>query len=105
MSDQHDTAKRERRAFDSQGLLAIDPKAFGLMFDMFSPPAEPFELRGKAAIVTIDGPLQTSGWFCDTYDRVLERAKAAIDSSAEVVVMRVSSPGGDVFGCFDPLTS
>lgn len=91
----------ERRAFDSQGLLAIDPKAFGLMFDMFRAPEAPFELRGKAAIVRIDGPLQTAGWFCDTYDGVRSRVEAALASEASVVVLKVASPGGDVFGAFD----
>lgn len=97
------TTKNEVFRFEPQGLLAIDPQAFGLDFAMFMAPATPFELvaNGKAAVVRVDGPLQTAGFFCDTYGAIRQRVAAALASEAEIVILKVASPGGDVFGCFD----
>lgn len=92
------------RIYEPSGLLALDPQAFGLSFALFAPPPAPFELMadGAVAVVRIDGPLQHSIAACwDSYAGIRERVAAALASDAKTVVLRVSSPGGDVFGCFD----
>ena len=94
-----------QRVFEPRGaILALDPQAFGLSFAVFMPPQAPFTLAadGKIAVVCIDGPLQHSvAAFWDSYAGIRGRVAAAIASDAETIVLKVSSPGGDVFGCFD----
>lgn len=62
-----------------------------------------YERIGNAAVVTIDGPLtQRGGWWWDGYESILERCAAALkNSSVSTLVLRISSPGGVVAGCFD----
>lgn len=65
-------------------------------------PADDYELRGKVAIVRIEGPLtHHAEWFWDSYDAIKSRAVAALQSAAEVLVLKIGSPGGDVAGCFE----
>lgn len=91
---------KQRRRYEEQGMLAIDPKAFGCFF-FLEPPRE-VELRDDVAIVEVRGPLShRAGFWGDSYEQVLERVRAACDSVAQTVVLRVDSPGGDVSGCFE----
>lgn len=90
----------KRHRYDRQGILAIEPKAFFFLFD--EPEEREVEIRGNAAIVSISGPLDHhAGWWCDSYESILERVDAACESEAEYVVLKVDSPGGMVSGCFE----
>ena len=89
-----------KRRFAQAGLLALEPRAFGLDF-LFAPPPAPFALQGDVAIVEIQGPIQHhAGWF-DSYDAIHDRVAAACASEAGTVVLKIDSPGGEVSGCFD----
>lgn len=87
----------------SNTLLALAPSAFGLEMLFGGAPLEPFKLEGegKVAVVDISGPLCFVGGLFDSYDAISNRMSAAFASSAESVVMRIHSPGGDVYGAFD----
>lgn len=89
-----------RRRYDKSGLLALNPQAF---FDWFlEPPERANTTAGEAAVVDIRGPLDHhAGWWCDSYDEILERVEAACSSSAATVVLRIDSPGGDASGCLE----
>lgn len=88
-----------RRKYDRQGMLALDPKA---LFALFSEAEQENMLQGSVAVVPIVGPLDHhAGWWCDSYDAIRERVKAACESSARTVVLKIDSPGGDVSGCFE----
>jgi ClpP class serine protease len=91
----------ERGCYEARGLAAIEPSAIGTLFDLFARNRDPFRREGAAAVVTIDGPLETAGWLFDNYDNIRARVAQALASDAECVVLKVASPGGDVFGCFD----
>lgn len=89
--------------YTPHGILAVDPKAFGgefLVVDTEKLTA--FEMVGSSAVICIDGPLaHKKSWWLDSYESILERAKAAFESSASSVVLKFDSPGGDAIGCFD----
>jgi ClpP class serine protease len=90
----------KRHRYDRQGILAIEPKAFFFLFD--EPEEREVEIHGNAAIVSISGPLDHhAGWWCDSYESILERVDTACESEAEYIVLRVDSPGGMVSGCFE----
>lgn len=89
-----------RRRYDRQGMLAIEPKAFFWMFDEREQSA--VSLEGEVAIVEVSGPLDHhEGWWCDSYDAIRGRVKAACDMAAHTVLLKLDSPGGDVSGCFE----
>ena len=82
---------------------AIEPKAFGMMFELPErPKSEPFEIVGRFAVVSVCGPLVQHGpsWW-DNYDAISERVQAALASPCEAVILRIDSPGGDASGSFD----
>jgi ClpP class serine protease len=81
---------------------ALEAKAFGAFFELAPRAAEPFEIVGRFAVVSICGPLVQHGpsWW-DNYDAIEERVKAAIASPCEAVILRIDSPGGDATGVFD----
>lgn len=84
-------------------LLAINPQALGVEHSIFAPPTEPYSLvaTGKAAVITINGPLAYAPGQFDTYDAIRARFDLALVSSAECVVLKINSPGGEVSGTFD----
>ncbi len=89
-----------RRRYDRQGILALDPKAFFFLFDETE--QNDLEVRGDVAIINVRGPLDHhEGWWCDSYDAILDRVTDACSSSAKAIVLRVDSPGGAVSGCFE----
>lgn len=89
-----------RRRYDRQGLLALDPKAFFELF--FDEPDRTNEVEGDVAVVSICGPLEHhAGWWCDSYDEILERVDAACTSQGTAIVLKIDSPGGLVSGCFE----
>lgn len=88
--------------FDRPGLLAIDPRAFGVVVSQVRPPERKVTRIGVAAVVSIVGPLEhhAGEGFCDSYEAILARVTEACESDAAAVVLRVDSPGGLVSGCF-----
>lgn len=89
-----------RRRYDKAGILALYPQAF---FDLFIE-VEDYsnEVRGDVEIVSIRGPLEHhEGWWCDSYEAIADRVAAACEGTASTIVLRVDSPGGELFGCFD----
>lgn len=90
----------KRYRFERRGVLALAASAWGQEFDAAQAPAVAQE--GPVAVVTIRGPLtQHSDWFCDSYDAIKARVGAALASPAAKVALRITSPGGDVAGCFE----
>jgi ClpP class serine protease len=89
------------QAFEPRGLLALEPRAFGmLLMPDFQPPAN--EERGPVTVVSVRGPLMHHADPCsDSYDAIKARVDAALQSSARAVLLRIDSPGGLVSGCFD----
>ncbi len=90
------------RHFDRPGLMAIDPRAFGVVVSEVKVPERKVERIGDAAVVSIVGPLEhhAGEGFCDSYEAILARVTEACESDASVVVLKVDSPGGLVSGCF-----
>ncbi len=63
-----------------------------------------FEAHGSVAVVDIRGPLtqhRSPELPWDSYDAIKVRVADAIASPARAVVLRISSPGGEVGGCFE----
>lgn len=80
--------------------LAVDPQAF---FSFFMQPESRDNVEiGNAVIVDVCGPLHTydEGW-CDSYEAISARVAQACESSAQAIILRIDSPGGDVGGCYD----
>lgn len=92
--------ERELRRYDRQGALALQRSAF---FDLFLEADDTAnEQLAGCTVVTIRGPLDHhKGWWCDSYEAILERVAVACASPAPVVLLRIDSPGGQVAGCFD----
>lgn len=89
-----------RRRYDKQGILALYPQAF---FDLFVE-AEPSEVEtvDGNAVIEIRGPLEHHvGWWCDSYEAILDRVTEACTGPATAIILKVDSPGGELFGCFD----
>lgn len=87
--------------FAPLGLLAMDPKAFGLEFLVGRAPSVCMVAGGQAAVVEIDGPITYASWLFDSYGAIKARAAEAFKSDAPCVILKIGSPGGDVFGAFD----
>lgn len=83
------------------GPQAILASAWGLDYEPQAPP--PYVLEGNTASVMVVGPLSHHGSFFggDTYDAIEARVAAALATSAEVVVLKLDSPGGEGEGCFE----
>lgn len=80
--------------------LAIQPQAFGWLFEELEGPTPP-ERIGALAIVSVRGPLQQRGsWWALGYDDVVTRFRAACESDATTIMLDLDSPGGSVAGCF-----
>lgn len=88
--------------YDRTGLLALDPQALGLEF-LIGGKAEGPELLadGAVAVVDVSGPLTFDSWIFQSYGQVRDSVIAALGSEASTVVLRINSPGGDVWGSFD----
>lgn len=92
-----------RSTFAPREALALDPRAFGLSFDLEDAPAG-VQVRDEVAIIDVAGPLMNaSGWFWDSYDAIRSRAAQALSMTPapKALVMRIDSPGGVVAGCFE----
>jgi ClpP class serine protease len=89
-----------RRRYDRQGILALYPQAF---FELFvEPESSEVETADGNAVITIRGPLEHhEGWWCDSYESILDRVTEACAGTASAIVLKIDSPGGELFGCFD----
>ena len=89
-----------RRRYDKQGILALYPQAF---WDLFVEVHEPeVSTVDGNAVIEIRGPLEHhDDWWCDSYESILDRVTEACASDARCVVLKIDSPGGELFGCFD----
>lgn len=96
------TEQNERQLkFERSGPLAIRATAIGVLLDCV-PGEAAFQAQDGIATVTIRGPLvQHNGGVFDSYEAVFARVVAACQSDAKAVVLKVHSPGGDVFGTFE----
>lgn len=79
-------------------VLAIEPKALDLLFDLA--PDRENRIEDGIGIVSISGPLEhhkSAVW--DSYDEIVQRIEEAItDEEVKAVVMCIDSPGGDAAG-------
>ncbi len=92
--------KRDQR-FAPHGMLALNPKAFGLTFTLDEPCGHEVT-ENNVAIVTIRGPLMHHrSFFFDSYESIKERVALALAENPHMVVLSIDSPGGLVSGVFD----
>lgn len=88
--------------FQVPGILALSPDAWGLEFDYCGIPAAAFDVRGDFAVVSVNGPLmQRATWCFDSYDAITARVEEACKSDRPALLLKLSSPGGQVAGCFE----
>jgi len=92
-----------RMRFALAGLLALAPDAWGIEFERPAVSSTAaFETIGNFAIVTINGPLmQHPSWCWDSYQAICGRIEEACKSDRPAVLLNISSPGGQVAGCFE----
>lgn len=98
------TATAQRQRFTSESLLAIAPAALGMMFDVFDDPEDRRAndtSHSDYTVVRITGPLSCRECWWDSYPAIRERCESACGSAAPVIVLRISSPGGDAAGCME----
>lgn len=96
---------RPRFEVNEGDVLAVDPSAINASFayleDDEEEPTE-FERVGDSAVVKIRGPLsQHDSWWTDSYEAIKRRCDAAFDGPDKRVILKISSPGGYVAGCFE----
>lgn len=91
----------KRIKYQPTGLLALQPEAFGGMFDIDDVDSEVC-IKDGVAIIDICGPLMNHrGFFFDSYEAIQARVEAAVSKGPTAIVMRIDSPGGLVAGCFE----
>jgi ClpP class serine protease len=88
------------RRYDKQGILALDASA---MYGLFPEQKQcTNEEIGTTTVVMVRGPyVHHRGWWCDSYDGLIERVELACESNARDIVLLVDSPGGELGGCFE----
>lgn len=91
----------KQQRYAPHGALALNPKAFGLIFESHEP-EEPELADTGVVVITIRGPLmhRKDFWF-DSYDAIKSRVADALELSPKMVVLAIDSPGGLVSGAFD----
>lgn len=91
----------KRKRFDRPGPLAIAAAYWGREYELVTPSA-PMQ-AGGVAVVMVVGPLthRDSMFGFDTYDGIEQRVAAALATSADTVVLKIDSPGGEVGGAFE----
>jgi ClpP class serine protease len=86
----------KKATFSRPGPVAILQAAFGLPFEP-APRQAPTD-----GVVDVRGPLAHQDTFgCLPYEAVVEDVRTALASDSLDVVLRINSPGGDVFGVFE----
>jgi ClpP class serine protease len=94
----------KRARFAPHGALALHAASWGTELEAPAPPPVAFTQLGAVAVVHIGGPLLQHVDTCgdwDSYEGIRARADQAFASSASTVVLCISSPGGEVAGCFE----
>lgn len=93
----------ELRAYAPRGIVAIQQQAFGLEYPQASTSDDLCMLSPSVACVEICGPLVHGGDpFFRSYRSIVEEVRAAcLAPGVQTVVLKINSPGGDVFGNFD----
>lgn len=98
----------KRARFTAVGSLAITADSLGVEFECPGAPSKAFEECGRFAVVSINGPLMQRAeppsifqpaW--DSYDAIGARIEAALASNKPEILLKISSPGGQVAGCFE----
>jgi ClpP class serine protease len=82
--------------------LALKADAYGATFEIGLAAPGQVCLEGEAAVVDIVGPLVqhkgSMGGCWTSYEEITECVKAACDTPAKAVILRIDSPGGDALG-------
>lgn len=69
-------------------------------------PLEEVEIRDGVAIVRVQGMLVDRSWWCENYQDITARTRAAFESpQVRAVVLSLDSPGGLISGLFDAMRS
>ena len=91
---------RVPQRYAPEGLLALSPRAFGMMFDTLEP--APATQRDGVAVVEVRGPLMHHrAWCWDSYEAIIDRVASALEGGPRAIVLSIDSPGGLVSGCFE----
>lgn len=78
----------------------LAPSAFAGMYEALDPLITSNDR--SVAIVPVRGPLMHHiEWWYDSYDAIVSRVAAALESRPDAVVLSIDSPGGLVAGCFE----
>lgn len=86
--------------FEPRGFLALNPKALSISFEQSLEIAN--VIRDNVATVAIRGPLMHHEDFCfDSYEAIVKRVSAAIETRPRAIVLAIDSPGGLVAGMLD----
>lgn len=90
----------ERRAFESNGPLALEASALTIMWSNVSTPT--VQRVGRTAVVPVQGPLASkpNGFFL-SYPELVSMVAEACASDASRIVFHLDSPGGDLKGLFE----
>ena len=93
----------ELRAYAPRGIVAIQQAAFGLEYAAAPKADELLMLAPSVACVEIAGPLvHVPDAHFRNYRSIVDEVRAACSApGVETVVLKINSPGGDVFGNFD----
>lgn len=98
-------AQAKEHQFAPREVLALEPKAFGMFFDIECP-AEPEMSDDGVVVIDVRGPLMHHrSFWCDSYDAIRSRVAAAIALNPRFIVLNIDSPGGLVSGAFDTARS
>ncbi|TXH12377.1 MAG: S49 family peptidase [Hyphomicrobiaceae bacterium] len=94
--------------YQPHGVLALAADAWGLeivVSDVKERP--PYEVHGDYAVVSIVGPMMqhASPFGCESYASIAQRVAAAAESDCAAIMLKISSPGGEVSGCFELVES
>ncbi|AKV03185.1 Head-tail preconnector protein GP5 [Labilithrix luteola] len=92
------------KRFLPMGLLALSADAWGMELTAGPKATKPFHLEGDFAVVKVVGPLVQHpdvDEVCDSYHGIAERFVEACKSAAPAIALKISSPGGQVAGCFE----
>lgn len=91
----------KQQRFAPHGVLALNPQAFGLVFDCHEATSPSLTDEG-VAIVAVRGPLMhRADFFFDSYEAIKARVVEALALTPRAVLLSVDSPGGLVSGAFD----
>src|SRR5262245_3946808 len=90
-----------KTVYQAKGPCAILPQAIGQEVVPIEPQVT-VPVEGPFAVVDVVGPLvHHFAYGLDSYDAIGARVRQACASSASEVVLRIDSPGGDVYGIFE----